>query len=181
MKMIQKGLFRVCFQPITMLNCCTTCISWEIRSYNTQQSRHNEHTHFCRNFVAKSATWFSGNEGGGGGGRLELFRSFIRFGDAVCPLWWWWLWWWRCWWCWPGEKNFEKREVFPTLAEPRRSTLNSSKGASPPAPHLLLTKCITAVVTTVVSSNNWNKEIMRRGFPCLELHWVCCVELLELL
>ena len=23
------------FQPITMLNCCTTCISWEIGSYNT--------------------------------------------------------------------------------------------------------------------------------------------------
>ena len=29
---------RVCFQPITTLNCCTTCISWEIGSYNTQQS-----------------------------------------------------------------------------------------------------------------------------------------------
>ena len=53
------------FQPITILNCCTTCISWEIGSYNTQQSRHTEHTHFCRNFVAKSATWFSENEGGG--------------------------------------------------------------------------------------------------------------------
>ena len=62
---IQKGLFRVCFQPITMLNSCTTCISWEIGSYNTQQSHHNEHTHFCRNFVAKSAIWFSENEGGG--------------------------------------------------------------------------------------------------------------------
>ena len=65
MEMIQKGLFRVCFQPITMLNCCTTCISWEIGSYNTQQSRHNEHTHFCRNFVAKSSIWFSEDEGGG--------------------------------------------------------------------------------------------------------------------
>ena len=64
MKMIQKGLFRVCFQPITMMNCCTTCILWEIGSYNTQQSRHNEHMHFCRNFVAKSAIWFSENEGG---------------------------------------------------------------------------------------------------------------------
>ena len=85
MKIIQKGLFRVCFQPITMLNCCTTCISWEIGSYNTKQSRHNEHTHFCRNFVAKSAIWFSKDEGGVKG-RLELFRSFIRFGDAVCPL-----------------------------------------------------------------------------------------------
>ena len=38
MKMIQKVFFRVCFQPITTLNCCTTCISWEIGSYNTQQS-----------------------------------------------------------------------------------------------------------------------------------------------
>ena len=53
------------FNGNTMLNCCTTCISWEIGSYNTQQSRHTEHTHFCRNFVAKSATWFSENEGGG--------------------------------------------------------------------------------------------------------------------
>ena len=52
------------FNGNTMLNCCTTCISWEIGSYNTQQSRHTEHTHFCRNFVAKSATWFSENEGG---------------------------------------------------------------------------------------------------------------------
>ena len=65
MKMIPKGGFRVCFQPITMLNCCTTCISWEIGSCNTQQSHHNQHTHFCRNFVARSAIWFSENEGGG--------------------------------------------------------------------------------------------------------------------
>ena len=69
---------RVCFQPITMLNCCTTCISWEIGSYNTQQSHHNEHTHFCReirNMIFRKR-----------GGRLELFQKFIRFGDAVCPL-----------------------------------------------------------------------------------------------
>ena len=85
MKMIQRGLFRACFQPITMLNCCTTCISWEIGSYNTQESRHTEHTHFCRNFVAKSATWFSENEGGVKG-RLELFRKFISFGDVILPL-----------------------------------------------------------------------------------------------
>ena len=80
MKMIQKGLFRVCFQPITMLNCCTTCISWEIGSYNTQQSRHNEHTHFCRNFVAKSAIWFSENEGGG----QRPFGTFPK----INPFWW---------------------------------------------------------------------------------------------
>ena len=52
MKMIQKGGFRVCFQPITMLNCCT----WEIGSYNTQQSRHNEHMHFCRKIRNMAST-----------------------------------------------------------------------------------------------------------------------------
>ena len=74
------------FNGNTMLNCCTTCISWEIGSYNTQQSRHTEHTHFCRNFVAKSATWFSENEGGGDKGRLELFQKFISFGGTILPL-----------------------------------------------------------------------------------------------
>ena len=36
----------------------------------------------------KSATWFSENEGRGGGvkGRLELFRKFIRFGTDMLPL-----------------------------------------------------------------------------------------------
>ena len=48
MKMIQKVFFRVFFQPITTLNCCTTCISWEIGSYNTQQSA----TMNIRTFVA---------------------------------------------------------------------------------------------------------------------------------
>ena len=64
---------------ITMLNCCSSCISWEIGSYNTQQSRHNEHMHFCReihNMIFRKL--------GGVKGRLELFRKFIRFGDAVC-------------------------------------------------------------------------------------------------
>ena len=82
MKMIQKDLFRVCFQPITTLNCCTTCISGKIGSYNTQQSRHNEHTHFCRekrNMIFRK--W-----GGGVKGRLEIFRKFIRFGGAIRPL-----------------------------------------------------------------------------------------------
>ena len=65
-----------------MLNICTTCNSWEIGSYKTQQSRHNEHTHFCRNFVMKSAIWFSENEGGVKG-RLELFQKFVRFGRPV--------------------------------------------------------------------------------------------------
>ena len=53
MKMIQRGLFRVCFHPITMLNCCTICISWEIGSYNTQQSRHDEHPQFCREMIIR--------------------------------------------------------------------------------------------------------------------------------
>ena len=39
-----------------------------------------------RIFVAKSATWFSENEGGGVKGRLELFRKFIRFGSRMLPL-----------------------------------------------------------------------------------------------
>ena len=82
MKMIQKGLFRVCFQPITMLNCCTTCISWEIRSYNTQQSRHNEHRHFCREILNMiNRRW----GGAGVKSRLELFRKFIRFWRAIRP------------------------------------------------------------------------------------------------
>ena len=62
--MIQNSLFRVCFQPTTMLHCCTTCISWEIGSYNTQQSHHNEHTPCCRNFVVKSVIWFFRKCGG---------------------------------------------------------------------------------------------------------------------
>ena len=46
-------------------------------------------------------------------------------------------WWHRCLGRWisclesPGQKNFEKREVFPTLAEPNKSTMNSSDGQSP--------------------------------------------------
>ena len=63
----------------------TTCISWEIGSYNTQQSRRNEHMHFCRNFVAKYAIWFSENEGGIKG-RLEVFPKFIRFSNLPRPL-----------------------------------------------------------------------------------------------
>ena len=73
------------FNGNTMLNCCTTCISWEIGSYNTQQSRHNEHTHFCReirNMIFRR--W----GGGGVKGRLELFRKFIRFGRADRPKVW---------------------------------------------------------------------------------------------
>ena len=42
----------------------------------------------------------------------------------------------------PAEKNFEKRDVFPTLADPRRSTLNTSKG---PSPYLLLKDIMTIV------------------------------------
>ena len=75
MKMIQEGHFRVCFHPITMLNICTTYISWEIGSYNTQMSLH---THFCRNITSE-------NKGGGVKGRLELFRKFICFGTGMFP------------------------------------------------------------------------------------------------
>ena len=36
------------FQPISMLNCCTTCISWEIIMNIRTFWNNNEHTHFCR-------------------------------------------------------------------------------------------------------------------------------------
>ena len=44
MKMIQRGLFRVCFQPITMLNCCTTRISWERGSIHNSPAIMNKRT-----------------------------------------------------------------------------------------------------------------------------------------
>ena len=85
MKMIQKGLFRVCFHPITMLNICTTCISWEIGSYNTQQSLHMN----VRTFVAilsRNPHYNFPKMRGGVKGRLELFLKFVRFGCARHPL-----------------------------------------------------------------------------------------------
>ena len=71
MKMIQKGLFRVFFNQFngnTMLNCCTTCIPWEIGSYETQQSRHNEHMQFCRKICNNLL--------------FGIFQNFIRFGGT---------------------------------------------------------------------------------------------------
>ena len=89
MKMIQKGLFRVCFQPITMMNCCTTCILREIGSYNTQQSRHNEHTHFCPLLSRNPQYDFPKMRGGRGvKGRLEFFRKFIQIMELSYT----WLW-----------------------------------------------------------------------------------------
>ena len=88
------------FQPITMLNCCTTCISWEKWSYNNiQQSCHNEHTHFCieithfcrkiRNMIFRK--WWGGR--GGGEGPLGTFPKIRLFWYTktclymlICPL-----------------------------------------------------------------------------------------------
>ena len=78
MKMTQKGFFRVCFQPITTLNCCTTCISWEIGSYNTQQSAIMNIRTFFAYLSQNPQHDFPKMRGGGVKGRLELFRSFIR-------------------------------------------------------------------------------------------------------
>ena len=86
MKMIQKGLFRVCFQPITTLNWCTTCISWEIVSYNTQQSAIMNIRPFVAILSQNPQHDFPKMRGGGVKGRLELFRSFIRFGVPIRPL-----------------------------------------------------------------------------------------------
>ena len=75
---IQKGLFRVCFQPITMLNCCTTCISWEI--WSIDHIIHNSPAIMnIRTFVAKSATWFSENEGGGCQRPIGIFPKIHPF------------------------------------------------------------------------------------------------------
>ena len=41
--------------------------------------------YYACNFVAKSATWFSENEGGVKG-CSELFQKIIRFGNWICPL-----------------------------------------------------------------------------------------------
>ena len=85
MKMTQKRFFRVCFQPITTLNCCTTCISWEIGSYNTQQSTIMNIRTFVAILSRNPQHDFPKVRGGGVKGRLELFRSFIRFGGPIRP------------------------------------------------------------------------------------------------
>ena len=83
-----------------VLYCCTTCISWEIGSYNIKQSRQNEHTHFWRkttHFCRETTHFcceithfcreinFCPKVRGGSKGRLELFRKFIRFGSVQHP------------------------------------------------------------------------------------------------
>ena len=84
MKLIQKGLLRICFHPITMLNIWTTCISWEIGSYNTQKSLQMN----IRTFVAIlswNPQYNFPKMRGGVKGRLERFRKFIRFGNVLRP------------------------------------------------------------------------------------------------
>ena len=81
MKMIQKGFFRVCFQPITTLNCCATCISWEIGSYHTQKSHHNEHTHFCRILSRNPQYDFPKMRGGS----QMPFGTFPKIHPFWCP------------------------------------------------------------------------------------------------
>ena len=79
MKMIQRGLFRVCFQPITMLNICTTCISWEIGSYNTQQCLHINIRTFVTILSRKAQYNFPKMRGGGQ-------RPFVTF-PKIHPIW----------------------------------------------------------------------------------------------
>ena len=84
MKMIQRGLFRVCFYPITMLNCCTTCTSWEIGSYNTQQSRQMNIRTFVT-ILSRNPQYDFPKMRGGVKGCLKFFRKFIRFCMVILP------------------------------------------------------------------------------------------------
>ena len=60
-----------------MLNICTTCISWEIGSYNTQQCLHMNIRTFVTILSRKAQCNFPKMRGGGVKSRLELFRKFI--------------------------------------------------------------------------------------------------------
>ena len=79
-KMVFLGYVFNQFNGNTMLNCCTTCISWEIGSYNTQQSPHIKWTYalllqFCReirNMIFRK--W---------GGGQRPFRTFPK----IHPFW----------------------------------------------------------------------------------------------
>ena len=67
-----------------MLNICTTCISWEIGSYNTQQCLHMNIRTFVTILSRKAQCNFPKMRGGVKG-RFELFRKFIRFGNVRRP------------------------------------------------------------------------------------------------
>ena len=88
MKVIQKGFLGYVFNQFngnTMLNCCTTCISWEIGSYNTQKSLHMNIRTFVAILSRNPQYNFPKMRGGGAKGRLGLFRKFIRFGGGRLP------------------------------------------------------------------------------------------------
>ena len=67
-----------------MLNICTTCISWEIGSYDTQQCLHMNIRTFVTILSRKAQCNFPKMRGGVKG-RFELFRKFIRFGNVRRP------------------------------------------------------------------------------------------------
>ena len=67
-----------------MLDICTTCISWEIGSYNTQQCLHMNIRTFVTILSRKAQCNFPKMRGGVKG-RFELFRKFIRFGNVRRP------------------------------------------------------------------------------------------------
>ena len=84
MIMIQKCLFRVCFQPITTLNCCTTSHGKQDHIIHNSPAIMN-----IRPFVtilSRNPQYNFSKMRGGIKGRLELFRKFIRFGIVLRPL-----------------------------------------------------------------------------------------------
>ena len=81
----ERSFFRVCFHPITILNICAACISWEIGSKNTQMFLHMNIRTFVTILSRKAQCNFPKMRGGVKS-RLELFRKFIRFGNVTRPL-----------------------------------------------------------------------------------------------
>ena len=63
----------------------TTCISWEIGSYNTQQCLHMNIRTFVE-ILSQNPQYNFPKMRGGVKGRLELFQKFIRFGVVRLPL-----------------------------------------------------------------------------------------------
>ena len=82
MKLIQRGLFRLCFSTIVLIKIKTRYILKKeaFKKYKVPAT--------CEGFVAslKSLQHNFPKMRGGVQGRLELFRKFIRFGRGKLPL-----------------------------------------------------------------------------------------------
>ena len=85
MKLIQSGIFRLCFSTIVLIKIKTRYIFKKavpkaFKKYRVPAT--------CEGFVAslKNLQYNFPKMRGGVKGCLELFRKFIRFGDGICPI-----------------------------------------------------------------------------------------------